>query len=328
MGGILRNWRVLGAALVAVAVIGGSYLIARGINDPSVAEASAETALLQAAASRDSTGDGLPDWQKVLYGIPLDATTTDYFHLGMTDGEAVAKGLVVPKAVANTSSSAASTDNGTLSDSFSKAFFSLYLNAKQANGGVELSSDQTQSLANEAFNQFLETFVPSGDSKSLQDLKIAGTGKDALMSFAADASTVLARYSVKKQVDEIKDLEAILTNTDPQKSSELSAIATMYQNYATGLSALTIPNELAEPMLRLINALALRATVYKNIAGYGTDPMLALVSVQQIAPSEIAWLTAFKDIGTIYADDGITAVPRTPSALFIQIALKVRAANP
>jgi len=111
MGRILGNWRIILATFFSLVLIVGAYVLARGAVSPSIAEASTETALLQAIATRDSTGDGLPDWEKSLYGIPINATTTDYFHLGMTDGEAVAKGLVVPKAIADVGTASSSDDS-------------------------------------------------------------------------------------------------------------------------------------------------------------------------------------------------------------------------
>ena len=63
MGQILSNWRVLTATFFAVVLIIGAYMLARNTKSPPLALASAETALLQAIAARDSDGDGLPDWE-------------------------------------------------------------------------------------------------------------------------------------------------------------------------------------------------------------------------------------------------------------------------
>ncbi len=111
MGQILPNWRITLAVLFSIVLIGGSFLLAHSVESPQVAQASTETALLQAIATKDSSGDGLPDWEKSLYGIPLNASTTDYFNLGMTDGEAVAKGLIVPKAVADIPTTASASSS-------------------------------------------------------------------------------------------------------------------------------------------------------------------------------------------------------------------------
>ena len=52
MGQILRNWRVLVATLFSVVLIVGSFMLARGIESPSHAQATTETALLRAIATK------------------------------------------------------------------------------------------------------------------------------------------------------------------------------------------------------------------------------------------------------------------------------------
>lgn len=328
MGGILRNWRVLGAALIAITVMGGSYLLVRSIDMPALAQASAETALLQSIATKDSTGDGLPDWQKALYGIPLDATTTDYFNLGMTDGEAVAKGLIVPKAIATDPSTATSTDQGTLTESFGKAFFALYLSAKQANGGANLTPDQTNALANEALNQFIENFAPAADSKTAIDLKSSGNGHAALIVFADAAERVFNRYQSQTPVNEIKIVQDVLQNSDPSALTALTSVATIYREYAAGLAALTVPAELTDAELSLVNAFFQRASIYEDIAKAQVDPLMAIVALQQLSQNETAWAKAFADIGTVYTNEGISVPAGTSGADFIDLAVMMSSKKP
>src|SRR5665213_3591395 len=163
------NWRSTLADLFSAITIVGAFELTRSVDSPPTAQAAAESALLQAIATKDSNGDGLPDWEKSLYGIPVDATTTDYFHLGMTDGQAVAQGLIVPKAVADIpgASSTSTTldanglpsaaDSSSLTSAFSQKFFSLYLSAKQANGGADLSDTDTANIASQAVGALSST---------------------------------------------------------------------------------------------------------------------------------------------------------------------------
>src|SRR3989344_2462375 len=101
MGGTLGNtfgqWRVLCAMLFATVLIGGAFFMGRGTKVSNVAEASGESSLLAAVATQDSDHDGLPDWEEALYGT--DPKNADSKDLGMTDGEAVAQGLIVPRAI-------------------------------------------------------------------------------------------------------------------------------------------------------------------------------------------------------------------------------------
>src|SRR3989338_7583286 len=116
MGQILQNWRILVSASLSIVLIVGAFLLARSVESPNSARASTESALLQAIAVKDSDGDGLIDSEDALYGT--SPNITDTFSLGMTDGEAVTKGLIVPKAIADislaTSSIASMPTDGSL----------------------------------------------------------------------------------------------------------------------------------------------------------------------------------------------------------------------
>src|SRR5207244_2422620 len=81
----LPNWRTVTALGIALVLVAGAYILARGFEAPAAARASTETALLQAIATKDSDGDGLPDWEEALYGT--DPHVVDTRNLGMTDGE-------------------------------------------------------------------------------------------------------------------------------------------------------------------------------------------------------------------------------------------------
>ena len=203
MGRILEIWRIPLSALFAIALIAGAYLLARSVESPRAVQASTESALLQAIAAKDTDGDGLSDWEEALYGT--SPSITDTFKLGMTDGEAVAKGLIVPKAIADISATPSSaplpTDgslppapsDSTLTAAFSKHFFTAYLSAKQANGGADLSEEDMANIANESLNALSSAVTIAPDFKSAKDLTVSGSGADALKEFAVKAETILLK---------------------------------------------------------------------------------------------------------------------------------------
>ncbi|MHB1769606.1 MAG: hypothetical protein ACYCPH_00795, partial [Minisyncoccota bacterium] len=247
MGKIPGTWRVVSATFVSAAFIGGAYMFAQGVESPSVAQASTETALLQAIATRDSNGDGLPDWEKALYGIPVNATTTDYFHLGMTDGEAVAKGLIVPTAIANvpvaTSSPSFSDGSlppppatGTVTAAFTKDFLALYLSAKQASGGAPLSQADTMNIAQEALSQLSQMVTVAPDFKSIQDLTVSGSGSNALKTFAASAEAIFLKNTSDATTSEINYLQYAVEGNDATALTHIASIAKAYRDTAVGLA--------------------------------------------------------------------------------------------
>ncbi len=332
MGEILRNWRVLASTLFAVILIGGAYLFARGVEAPSVAEASTETALLQAIATRDSTGDGLPDWQKSLYGIPLNATTTDYFHLGMTDAEAVAKGLIVPKAIADiavTTSTGQMTSidpslppaspEGTLTDLFSKSFFTLYIAAKQASGGVELTSAQVNDLAAKAIANLSDMDVAAPDFKTARDLTVSGSGADALKAFAASAEEVFIKN--KKGMiatkNELGYLQDMIQNEDTSALPHLVELAKVYRGIAAGLAALPVPAELAAGDLAFINALMRESGIVSDFARVNIDPLATMFALDQYLQLDQSLAGTFVDISNVYATVGVALPTGAPGASYL-----------
>ncbi len=330
-GNVSLNWRTIVAALFSVVLVAGAYVLARGIELPLTAQASTETALLQAIATRDSTGDGLPDWQKALYGIPLNSTTTDYFNLGMTDGEAVARGLIVPKAIADiqvtTSSDSPIIDpslppapaEGTLTDAFAKSFFTLYMNAKAANGGAELSAAQVDELTGQALDALSSLVTAAPDYKSAKDITVSDTGADALKAFAANAEAIILKNKSASDAtkDEILYLQDAVEKNDATALPHIVSIAKMYRDTAVGLAALSVPAELATDALALINAMMRASGIASDFARVNTDPLAAMLALNQYVQVSQAVEQTFANIGGIYAAAGITLLEGVPGSYFL-----------
>ena len=336
MGNIPGTWRVIGATLFSAALVVGAYVVARGASSPRVAEASTETALLQAIATKDSNGDGLPDWEKALYGIPVNSTTTDYFHLGMTDGQAVAQGLIVPKAIADIPAAASSspaaaasvTDSslppppasGTITAAFAKNFFMLYLAAKQMRGGAALSQTDMSNVAQEALRQLAQSVTPAPDFKSMQNITVTGSGTDALEAFAASAEAVFLKNTSNATTSEIRYLQyAIQNNNDAGALAHIASIAKAYRDTAAGLSALPVPQELAADDLSLINALARMSGILSDFTRVGTDPLATILALNQYPQAVLSLSTAFLHIGQVYATSGVVLPANAPGASFVNL---------
>lgn len=333
MGQILRNWRVLAASLFSVALVVGAYMLASGAVSPRQALASTESALLQQIATKDSNGDGLPDWEKQLYGIPANATTTDYFHLGMTDGEAVAKGLIVPKAVADvpiatsTVSAAVLSDpslgpapaQGTLTSLFAEDFFMQYASAKQGNGGQALSSTQVNSIVQQTLSDLANAAQETPAYKSMSDLTVSGSGKAALTSFAASAEQVLVSKANAATTSEVEYLKRAIQDGDAGALTYIGQIAKTYRDMAAGLSQLPVPQELATDDLALVNAFMRLSELTNDFTQYQKDPVVTMLALQ-------LYPQAVKDMGDAligmhqtFANENVTLSAGQPGALFVNL---------
>lgn len=332
MGRILVNWRITLASLFSVLLIASAYLLARSIESPPAAQASTETALLKAIAAKDSDSDGLPDWEEVLYGT--DPQATDSFHLGMTDGEAVAKGLVIPKAIADTpvvppTATALGTDGlppppaeGTLTAAFAQSFFTLYLAAKQNVGGADLTDAQIHDIANQALSTLAASIAPAAEYKKAADLTVAGSGAAALTAFAADAEKLLRKNSNNATTTELVYLKNA-QNGDTTAFAYLSAIAKSYRDSAVGLSALPVPRELVAADLELVNALMRMSKIISDFTLVTADPLTAILALTQypLAVQDLA--KAFMDMGSVYTIAGVHLPAETPGAAFVNLMADV-----
>lgn len=333
------HWQVIVAALFSVALIAGSYVLARDVESPAVVEASMESALLQAVAAKDADNDGLSDWEEVLYGT--DPNKTDSLKLGMTDGEAVMKGLIIPKAIADIklatpAPTVASSINyaangltppveGTITDAFAKNFFTIYIAAKAANNGAELTSDQVSLLADQALNQFSQDLIPASDFKTAADITVSGTGPDSLRAFAVAAEAVLKKNATTATLSELGYLQAALEGASTSATTRLAALAKSYRDTAVGLAMLPVPQELVATDLAIINALMRLSEIDADFARVNTDPLAAMLALQQFSQAELAAERAFTELARVYAAAGVKFAAGAPGASFVNIMATVTA---
>lgn len=330
---ITRQWGIISASILALVLIGGAYFVASETFAPRQVDAIGATALLQEVATRDSNGDGLPDWEKVLYGIPVNATTTDYFGLGMTDGEAVAKGLIVPKALtvpqpteststpnpfADLSLPPAPKDD-TITATFARNFFTFYVATQQANAGEPLSQEQMKQISQESLKQLYQSVTISPKFKSINDLKISASGSVDLKIFAISAENILIKNTSTATTSGLVYLKQALENKNSHALSYIASLSKTYSNGAAGLSVLPVPQELVGADLELINAFARLGDIMNDFTKVNTDPLAALLALKQYPQATFNLGKAFTDIANIYATKGISLPNGAPGAAFVNL---------
>ncbi len=323
------QWRILTAAGVSTVLIIGAYFLARGFGAPDAAKASSESELLQAIATKDTDNDGLTDWEEALFGT--DPKVVDTFHLGMTDGEAAAKGLIVPKAIADAGtatttprvaigdSSLPAPVEGTLTAAFAKSFYTLYVAAKQAKGGADLTQDEMSGVAKKAIANLSDSVKAAPNFKSASDLTVSGSGVQAMLTFAASAEAVLLKNTNTATKGELALLKDAITNNDQSAYEQLASLAKGYRGTAAGLAALPVPEELAATDLLLINTLMHMGEITSDFVHTDTDPLAAILALQQYVQTAQNLGKAFIDIGRVYAASGISLPNGTPGALFVNM---------
>lgn len=335
-GYFLKHWDVSIAMLFSAVLVGGAYVLARDIEAPQLAQASTETELLRAIATKDSDADGLPDWEETMYGT--DPRATDSFTLGMTDGEAVAKGLIVPKAITDIPSPSVSQDgssivdpslppapaDGTLTAQFAQNFFTLFVAAKEANGGADLSESQMNDVANQTMSLLTSSIKPAPDFKTMEDLAISGSGIEAMKAFAIQAEAILLKNTNNATTSDINYLKSAIIDGDATAYDHILSIAKGYRGSAAGLAALPVPQELAQPDLLLINILMRMSQLDVDFTKAESDPLIAILALQQYQTVATALGKAFTDIGAAYAAADISVPSGAPGSLFVNMIANIQ----
>lgn len=331
MGRTLEFWRIPAATILSLALIGGTYALVKDARAPARVAASPESALLQAIASKDSDADGLADWEEVLYGT--DPKVVDTRNLGMSDGEAVSRGLIVPKAVAEVPTVPSSppgqnqTDDSlppasapdTITAEFSKQFFALYLNIKQQKNGENLSEEEMQMIATKALEGIAEALGSARDFKAEKDLKVGNRGAEAMKRFAAEAEAVLRANGSAEDKSELLYLKDAIERGDTAALASIARIAKAYRTTAVGIAALEVPPELIAADLALINAMVQISRISEDFMRVNTDPLVTMLALQQYPKAVLALGNSFIELYKAYRAAGVILPDGTPGAGFVNI---------
>ncbi len=312
-------------------MIVGAYMLGTGALKPLQADAISPTMLLKSIATKDSDHDGLPNWEEALYGTnPYKADT---FGLGMTDGEAVAKGLIVPKAFKLPSTVSATTTtpygiapkSGTLTDLFSKNVLASYLTQKALNHGAKLSKQQLDNIVQQALNQINVQVAKQPPYRTLSQIKVSGSGVLAMKAYAATVQKIFLKYTVKQDRGELIYMQEALQ--DPKTASVpltyIRAISKVYKNAATSLAQMTVPTEVAQAHLELINTYARMADILEGLSKVNSDPIVAIIALSEYGKGVLSLTKAFADMSTVFQSANVILTPSDPGYPFINVANRI-----
>jgi len=291
-----RTIGIVVASLIAAGLILTAVLFS-GPLPFHLSRANAESThdLLVSYAAKDSDSDGLPDWEEALYGT--DPNNPHSVSPNVTDGEAVAQGLVKPQFATATTTpvdtkSLPGVDAGpqTLTDQFARQLFGQYL-AQHANGQPtpeEIATFVEQGVANLQSNNA----VP--DTYTTSNARPSGSGPDALISYATSIDGVLsgAPQFPQSELDYFSDA---VERGQTAELKQVRQIGASYSNMAKAYIALPVPKEALVPHTAVANAFARLGADITDMSTISTDPLrgyIGLAAYQNDAPRLITALAA------------------------------------
>jgi hypothetical protein len=336
MASVSPKIRIFGALVVAGVLIAGSIFISNNglaLFTTPAANAASTQALLQAYATRDSDGDGLPDWEEALYG--LDPHNAHSFSPDMTDGEAVARGLVKPKfLISDTASSTASTTDdldgsvsapGSLTAQFSQILLTQYLTESSNDDGTPSDTDLTT-----AAQIALQTFAQTNEHQNeytIAQVQVGNTGQDAMKKYAADAENVFAENNPGTQENELIYFSDVVEKNDPNALKNLIAIGNSYTDMAPAFMKLQVPIEAENSHLEIANAMYRLGADVTDMSMLNSDPLRAYFGLAQYQADAQSLSKGVADIGTIFSTEQVTIPQSVPGYYFIKLTSSDSLAN-
>ncbi len=329
----MKRWGIQIATLFIVVIIVGAYLFGTGALKPHYADAISTTALLQSMATQDSDHDGLPNWEEALYGTnPYKADT---FGLGMTDGEAVAKGLIVPKAftipnsVATTTVATTTTSfgpistPGSLTNIFAKNLLANYLTQKALNHGAKFSKQQLANIVQQAMNQISASNIPETPYRTLAQIKVSGSGAVAMRAYVANVQKAFSKYTIPQDKGELVYLQEAEQGTGTTPLAHIRAVAGIYQDGASVLAQMVVPIEVRQAHFELVNAYARMANVLYGLAKLNTDPITAMLALSEYKKDVMSGVKAFTDLANAFQSAGVILTKNDPGYSFVNLISNV-----
>jgi len=227
--------------------------------------------------NKSTTGDGIPDWEKVLWG--LDPKKSENVP-GVPDSVTIAKlqqeanGASSQATVGTTNSSA----NLTQTDQFSREFLAT-ITTLQANGAIDASGNMNQATMDNLTNTLENNVQNSPQRKiyTLSDIKIINsdstktieTYKNALINFypknPINVTNILQRFAVDDTGND----------ANPTVLPELDPAIKQMSDFLNGMIKTPVPQSFASLHLDTMNALESVIENLNDVQLYNTDPIVA-----------------------------------------------------
>ncbi len=290
-------------------LVSGAYLFS-GPNPFFTTRVDAKTSeqLLKEYASKDTDADNLPDWQEALYGTnPNDPNS---FKAGMSDGEAVAQGLLTPKSLA----SQVPEDDGSnfpgttpaddsITAQFSKKFFARYFSTR---GSTPPNEQEMMRFVESAVQELSAEYIQP-NTYLVRDVRVvAGSGRESLLAYASQLEEAFAANTVLVDTDALTYFENAVLKNDAAGFDSLQNISGAYKKIALAAIKIPVTAELRDTHLALVNSFMHMHESVGNMASVPTDPIRGLVGLGTYEQDASGMLGAFAHLTTIFNTNGVT----------------------
>ena len=307
-----RTLRISAASLLALLMVGGAYLISGpSFLSEKFANAGSTDELLKAYATKDTDGDGLPDWQEALYGTDPNKAISNPF--GIPDGQAAKEGKLTPQTAASqlpsdqqgtttlTSADLPGVDPapGSITEQFSQQFLQQYM---AASNGQPMDDATQQQLVTSLMSNISQQ-VSQSLSSTYAPVSVH-TSSSVSMSAYADSIETIFRSNEGDGNHPVDVMQALIQGTDPKAQQKLIAISKTYAAMATQLRATSVPTSMVSAHVQLVQSLDVLAASTAIVANYQKDPLATLGALSAYTASTNTFTQSLTQLATAILSNG------------------------
>lgn len=298
------------AVFVAVLMVVGAFIwssmepkLSAEPTLPSVATSSMAASASLAAIDTDK--DDLKDWEEALWGT--DPKKTDSDNDGTDDGKEVSAQRNPTKAGPNDTvvfplkDETDSIEPLTLTDEVSRKVFAEYWQAKVSGGDVF----DMNSSGSVIMNALSEVKTPKARAYTEGEITvIADSSEIALRTYAEAVGKAIKENSVQNE-NELSILEDALSKKDAEQLAKLDPTLASYRAIIDAILAVPTPRETLTLHLSLVNALSTTLTTIETFRNALTDPVAALIGINQYLAVAKSLKSSFEGAASWYENKGI-----------------------
>lgn len=309
-----RTLRIASASLLALLMVGGSYVFSGPTPWGKIAEAQSAEELLREYAGKDSDADGLPDWQESLYGT--NPNNAESFQAGIKDGEAVAQGLVQPKVAVRPEDETIDPESipgteaapASITDRFAQTLMKQYLTNRGENPPTQ-----------EEIVAFVKAGVADLAAQSASANRYTAsdvtTSSASLTAYAAELESAFARNTVPSSKNELSYFSDALKGDD-SALTKISDVSGAYANIGGAVAKTPVPPAARQTHLAIANALVHLSEVTEDMSTMKSDPIRALMGIALYEQYAKELIAAFANLNSVFSAQGVS-IPEGSAGYYI-----------
>jgi hypothetical protein len=253
--------------------------------------------------NKSTTGDGIPDWEKVLFG--LDPTKTENIP-GVPDSVTIAKLQAQQTADGGGFASTGSQDGSKLTqtDQFSRDFLATISSLTQS-GAIDSNGNMDQATVDKITNSLSDSVQNSPQRKiyTLSDIKIVNDNSiNAAKKYNNALNSISTVGQVKYSVMDVFQKfapDATGNNTNPAVLPELDPIIKQMNDFLNIALQAPVPQALATLHLYMINGLEGMIENLTDVQQYNTDPIVAFSGMSKYEQNSTLFTSASQYIAVL-----------------------------